>query len=328
MAKTLVSGIQPSGILHLGNYLGAVKQFVELQNKYQSYVFIADLHAITVPQDPKHLEQQILEIAATYLAAGVDPKKTILFQQSDVPAHAQAGWILTTIATMGEMSRMTQFKDKSQKTKQESVGLGLFSYPALMAADILLYDADVVPVGEDQKQHVELTRNLAERFNKKFGETFKVPEPFITVAGARIMGLDNPDKKMSKSAESAFNYIALTDDADTIRKKISRAVTDSESTISFDEKRRGLYNLINIYHLITGLTPAQIESKYKGLGYKEFKQDLAQELIDYLAPFQKKYFELIKKPAAIKKILADGAARAQKVSDKKLATVYKKIGLA
>lgn len=326
--KRLVSGIQPSGILHLGNYLGALKQFVEMQNEYESFVFIADLHAITVPQDPKLLRHRILSTAATYLAAGLDPKKTVLFQQSAVDGHAELGWILTTISTMGEMSRMTQFKDKTGKTKQESIGTGLFVYPALMAGDILLYDADIVPIGEDQKQHVELTRNLAEKFNKRFGKTFKVPEPRITRSGARIMGLDDPEKKMSKSATSPMNFIELLDNADTIRKKIARAVTDSEKTIQYDEQRKGLANLMNIYSLVTGKELKTIEKDYEDLGYKEFKTDLAEHIITYLGPMQKKYWELMNEPAKLEKILNDGAKKASAIADKKMSEIKDKVGLS
>lgn len=327
MKKIAFSGVQPSGIIHIGNYLGAITQWVENQNKYQNIFCVVDLHAITVPQNPKILRDKIYEVAAIYLAAGINPKKSIIFIQSHVPAHSELAWILTTIAKMGELSRMTQFKDKTSQIKRASIPTGLFTYPTLMAADILLYNADFVPVGEDQKQHVELTRVLAQRFNHQFGKTFTIPQPLIRKAGARIMGLNNPEDKMSKSATSPANYIALTDKPATIRKKIMRAVTDSGTTIKFDKKRQGLYNLLTIYKLFSGKTEAQIEKHFKGKGYSDFKQELAEVVVKKLAPIQKKITYYMKNKKLLDKILADGAKRAAKIANPTLKEVKQKIGL-
>lgn len=325
--KIALSGVQPSGIIHLGNYLGAIAQWVENQNRYQNIFCVVDLHAITTPQDPKVLREKTYETAAIYLACGVNPKKSIVFIQSYVPAHAELAWILTTISKMGELSRMTQFKDKTTKFKKESIPVGLFTYPALMAADILLYNANSVPVGEDQKQHVELARDLAQRFNHHFGKTFTIPEPLIRNSGARIMGLDNPAAKMSKSAASSANYIALTDKPDAIRKKVMRAVTDSGTTIKFDSKRKGLHNLLTIYKLISGQTEAQIEKHFKGKGYGDFKKELAKLIIKKLAPIQKKIVYYMKNKKLLDGILADGAERAEKIANQTLKEVKQKIGL-
>ncbi|HMN19190.1 MAG TPA: tryptophan--tRNA ligase, partial [Candidatus Moranbacteria bacterium] len=245
MKKRIFSGVQPSGNLHIGNYLGAIKNWVDLQDEYESIFCVVDLHAITVPQDPEKLRRKTLEIAKIYLAAGIDPQKSTIFVQSQVPEHSELMWLLNTVAKMSELEKMTQFKDKSQKEGREGASLGLFAYPVLMAADILLYDTEIVPVGEDQKQHVELARDLAKRFNHRFGETFVVPQAHIRQEGMRIMGLDDPTKKMSKSASSEYNYIALMDDADTIRRKIKKAVTDSGSEISYGEEKPALRNLLN-----------------------------------------------------------------------------------
>ena len=314
-------------MLHIGNYLGAITQWVESQNKHQNIFCVVDLHAITVPQNPKILKEKIYEIAAIYLAAGIDPKESIIFVQSQVPAHSELAWILNTISKMGELSRMTQFKDKTNKIKKESIPAGLFTYPTLMAADILLYNANLVPVGEDQKQHVELTRVLAQRFNHRFGKTFVVPEPVIRTSGARIMGLDNPEDKMSKSAASPANYIALTDKPEVIRKKIMRAVTDSGTKIKFDKKRKGLYNLLTIYKLFSGKTEAQIEKRFKGKGYSDFKKELADLIIKKLAPVQKKITHYMKNKKLLDRILADGAKRAEKIANPTLKEVKQKIGL-
>ena len=253
MSQRIFSGVQPSGNLHIGNYLGAIKNWVKLQDEFESIFCVVDLHAITVPQDPEELRKKTIEIAKIYLAAGIDPEKSTIFVQSQIAEHAELCWILNTIAKISEMERMTQFKDKSEN--KEGVGMGLFDYPVLMAADILLYDTNIVPVGEDQVQHVELARTLARRFNQKFGETFVVPEPKLVKEGARIMGLDDPTKKMSKSASSEYNYISLTDDTETIRRKIKKAVTDSGSEIVYQEDKPALYNLINIYSLFSEKTP-------------------------------------------------------------------------
>ena len=302
MTKRIFSGIQPTGNIHLGNYIGAIQQFVELQNEADCIFCIVDYHAITASHDPKELNEQILTTAAIYLACGIDPKKSILFQQSRVSGHTELGWVMTTVARMGELERMTQYKEKG-RGQHDSVGVGLFSYPCLMAADILLYDTDVVPVGDDQKQHVEFARDLAERFNRDLGKTFVVPEPRIKKAGARIMGLDDPTKKMSKSAVSPKNYIALTDGDDTILKKIKSAQTDSEGTIKFDLKRPGIYNLITIMSSITKKRPELIEEEYYGKGYAEFKGDLAEDIVDFVSPIRERMNKLLKNPNKLKKIL-------------------------
>lgn len=327
MKKTVLSGIKPSGVMHLGNYLGAIAQWVENQDKYNNLFCVVDLHAITVPQDPKQLEENTYLTAATYLASGIDPKKSIIFIQSHVPAHTELSWILTTISKMGELSRMTQFKDKTTTTKKDSIPTGLFIYPILMAADILLYHADVVPIGEDQKQHVELTRDLAQRFNHNFGKTFTIPEPLIRKSGARIMGLDNPENKMSKSTSSSANYIALTDSPEIIRKKIMRAVTDSGKTVKFDPQRKGLYNLLTIYKLLSNKTEKQIEQHFSKKGYGDFKKELADLLIEKLSPIQEKIKYYMKNKGLLDKILTDGAKQADKIASKTLTEVKKKVGL-
>ena len=266
--KRIFSGIQPSGNIHLGNYLGAIKQWVDLADQFDESIYcVVDLHAITTQQDPKILRKKILEVAALYIASGVDPDKSAIFVQSSRPEHSELAWILNCQAKMGELYRMTQFKEKSVKGTGDSAGVGLFVYPTLMAADILLYNATHVPVGEDQKQHVELTRDLAMRFNKNFGETFVIPEPIINKETARIMGLDDPTKKMSKSASSPYNYIAITDDADTIRNKIKRAVTDSGSEVKAGPDKPALTNLLTIFSEVTGKTAEEIEKEFAGKGY-------------------------------------------------------------
>jgi len=332
--KRLFSAIQPTGIIHLGNYLGAIKQWIELQKKpahrggYESFFCIVDLHAITLPQNPKELKKQILRMANIYLAAGINPNKTTLFVQSDVPAHSEGAWLLTTIAKMGELSRMIQFKDKTSKLGKESVPVGLFTYPTLMAADILLYDAAVVPVGEDQKQHVELARDLAQRFNKRFSRTFIVPQPLLPKFGARIMGLDNPKIKMSKSASSPMNYIALTDRPEVARNKIMKAVTDSGKEVKYDPKKKpAISNLLTIYSLLSEQSISALEKKYRGEGYAPFKKDLAKVVIKFLTPFQKRLAQLEKTPIQTKKILTAGAQKAQKISSKKIEEIKKRMGL-
>ncbi len=323
--KRIFSGIQPSGTLHLGNYLGAIAQFVEMQDKYDSIFSIVDYHAITVPQDPKKLNQHILETAASYLAAGIDPKKAILFQQSRIPEHTELGWIFNCITTMGELERMTQYKDKSSKKK--TVTVGLFDYPNLMAADILLYDTDIVPVGEDQVQHVELARDIAERFNHKYGKTFVVPEAKLRPVGARIMSLDNPYNKMSKSAESAKSYIALTDSPDVIKKKIMSAVTDSGTDIKHGNKRPAITNLMIIYSLLSGKTFKEIEKTYEGKGYADFKSDLAEIIITSLDPIQKNYKQIIDERDMIKGVLDYGADQARTIAEETMRQVREKIGM-
>lgn len=324
MTERLFSGIQPSGNLHLGNYLGAIKQWLVLQDQYEAFFCVVDMHAITVPQDPAELRRKTIEIAKIYLAAGIDPKKSTLFVQSHVPGHAELAWVLNTIATMGELGRMTQYKDKTQKEGWEGSSVGLFDYPVLMAADILLYDTAVVPVGEDQKQHVELTRDLAQRFNNRFGETFVVPESRIYSGGGRIMGLDDPAKKMSKSAASEYNYIALSDDADTIRKKIKKAVTDSGSEVVYSDEKPALKNLLNVYSFITNESLFEIQKKYNGKGYGDFKADLAEVVVNFLTPFQARLKAISDEEAMT--VLKDGAAKAHALSKKKIRAVYEKVG--
>ena len=323
--KRLFSGIQPSGNLHLGNYLGAIKQWVEMQNEHEALFCIVDLHAITVPQDPTELRKKTLEIAKIYLAAGVDPAKSTLFIQSHVAAHTELGWILNTIARMAELERMTQYKDKAQKGGVSESGVGLFAYPVLMAADILLYDTNVVPVGKDQMQHIELARDLAERFNKRFGETFVIPEGKLSKEGALIMGLDDPSKKMSKSAPSEYNYIALTDDADTVRCKIKKAVTDSGSEIMYSDEKPALKNLINIYTLLSGKTSSEVEAMYVGKGYGDFKSDLAEVIVGFLTPFQERLASI--SDEQVLAILQIGAEKVKPLAEKKLREVYEKVGL-
>ena len=323
--KRLFSGIQPSGNLHLGNYLGAIKQWVEMQDEHDAIFCIVDLHAITVPQNPAELRQKTLEIAKIFLASGIDASKCTLFIQSHVSAHTELGWILNTIARMAELERMTQFKDKAQKGGASESGVGLSTYPVLMAADILLYDANVVPVGKDQMQHIELARDLAERFNKRFGETFVIPEGKLSKEGALIMGLDDPSKKMSKSAPSEYNYIALTDDADTVRRKIKKAVTDSGSEIMYSDEKPALKNLINIYTLLSGKTPQEIQAMYVGRGYGDFKTDLAEVIVNFLTPFQERLAAL--SDEEVLAILKSGAEKVKPLARAKMKQVYDAVGL-
>ncbi|HHY76465.1 MAG TPA: tryptophan--tRNA ligase [Firmicutes bacterium] len=326
MKKRIFSGVQPSGILTLGNYLGAIKRFVELQEDYDAFYCVVDYHAITVPQSPESLKSQIAHAACFMLGAGLDPAKMTLFVQSDVPAHTQLGWIMECTATFGELSRMTQFKDKSQG--KESVSGGLFTYPALMAADILLYDTDVVPVGEDQKQHVELCRDLAERFNSRFGDVFKVPEPLIPEKGARIMSLQDPHKKMSKSDPNPAAYISLADSKDDIVKKIRRAVTDSGREVAYNpEEKPALANLITIYSLCSGKPVEEIVRAYEGKGYADFKQDLAEVVVETLAPIQARHDSLMADGSYVD-VLREGARRAHEVSSAVLKRVKEAMGLS
>ena len=326
--KIVFSGVQPSGTLHIGNYLGAIKQFVELQKNHEAIFCIVDLHAITVPQNPKELYENTLSVAALYLAAGIDPKKSIIFVQSHVPAHAELGWILNTITPLGELERMTQFKDKARDAnKKEGVMAGLLNYPTLQAADILLYQTNLVPVGEDQRQHIELTREIARRFNERFGKIFIVPEMYAPKNAARIMGLDDPTQKMSKSASSPNGYISLLDSADEIRRKIKIAVTDSGSEIKFDPQNKpAISNLITIYSAFSELSITEIERQYRNKGYSEFKKDLAELLTENLKPIQKLYREYRKNEKALLKTLQEGAGRATAIAAKTLTAVYQKIG--
>ena len=284
--KRIFSGAQPTGNVHLGNYLGALRNWVALQREYESFFCIVNLHAITVPQDPKVLAAKTRELAHIYLAVGIDPEVSTVFVQSDVAAHAELAWLLNCVTRMSELERMTQFKDKARK-QEESLSVGYFDYPVLMAADILLYQTDLVPVGEDQKQHLELTRDIAIRFNRDYGETFRIPDPFIPKVGARIMSLADPAKKMSKSdEESEAGCIMLLDDADAVRRKFKRAVTDSGTEIRFDASRPAINNLLTIYHLLTEKTPAEIEEHFAGQGYAKLKEELADVTIEFLRPFQ------------------------------------------
>lgn len=327
--KRLVSGIQPSGTITLGNYIGAIRNFVKLQNEIDEcefFVFIADEHAITVPQDKLKLRENIRSLAAIYVASGLDPKKVHLFIQSEIPAHAMLGYVMECTSYIGEMERMTQFKDKKVKQTQ-GVSCALLTYPALMAADILLYDADLVPVGQDQKQHLELTRNLAERFNQKYGETFTIPEAYISKDGAKINSLQDPTKKMSKSDPNPKGYIALLDDENVIRKKIMSAVTDSVGTIEYNPAERpGISNLLTIYECLTNEKIEDIVKKYQGKGYAEFKSDLADIVVNHIKPIREKYDSLINSDE-LDKILDEGRDYASKVAFKKISKVYNKIGL-
>lgn len=323
--KRVFSGVQPTGNIHLGNYLGALKQFVELQDDHECIYCIVDEHAITVPQDPGELRKHILDVAALYLAVGVDPKKSIVFVQSQVPGHAELGWILNCSANTGELFRMTQFKAKSQG--KESVGAGLLTYPVLMAADILLYDTDVVPVGNDQKQHIELTRDLAIRVNHHYGDTFVVPDGRFMKEGARIMALDDPTSKMSKSAENIHSRISLLDEPGKIKKSIMKATTDSEGIIRFDvENKPGVSNLLTIYSVLSGISIPDLEKQYEGKGYGDFKKDLVAVTQEALAPIQERYREIRESDELIT-ILKDGAERANAIAQETLKRVRDNFGL-
>lgn len=334
MKELLFSGVKPTSIPTLGNYIGALKQWAKHQHEYPSMFCIVDSHAITVPQDPKELRRLTMEVAATYLAIGLDPKKTTMFVQSEVSEHAELAWILGCSTRMGELSRMTQFKDKSQKEGAEGSGVGLFTYPVLMAADILLYDTTVVPVGEDQIQHVELTRDIAQRFNSTYDEdafyeqSFVLPKALIQEHGARIMSLQDPMKKMSKSDESKIGTILLDDDAETITKKIMKAVTDDEGSVKYDpEKKPAISNLMVIFHHMTGKTMAELETEFAGKGYGDFKKALAEAVVHHLAPITKRILELRENPAEVNAILDEGAQKARTIAQAKLQQVKKKVGL-
>ncbi|CAM3472568.1 tryptophan--tRNA ligase [Brevibacillus invocatus] len=325
--KTIFSGIQPSGILTLGNYLGAMKHFVPLQEEFNCYYCIVDQHAITVPQDPAVLKQNIRRLAALYLAVGLDPNKVTLFIQSEVPAHSKLGWIMLCTSYLGELERMTQFKDKSDG-RGESIPGGLLAYPPLMAADILLYDTDFVPVGEDQKQHLELTRDLANRFNSRYGEVFKIPEIRLPETGARIMSLQEGTKKMSKSDSNQGGFISMLDDADTITKKIKRAQTDSDSSVRFDkEAKPAVSNLMTIYSLCAGKTLEEIEAMYEGKGYGAFKSELAEVVVETLRPIQERYEQLFHS-SELDDILSDGARKANEAANRMLHKVEQVMGMA
>ncbi|WRE72555.1 tryptophan--tRNA ligase [Helicobacter pylori] len=306
--KRVFSGIQPTGQIHLGNYLGAIKHWVELQDEYENLFCVVNSHAITLPIEPIFLKSQTYELVKLLLACGISPKQSGLFIQSEVDEHPALAWLLDCQVSMGEMQRMTQFKDKSLKNPK-SVNVGLFNYPILMASDILLYQSDLVPVGEDQKQHLELTRNVAEKFNRDFGDCFKVPEPLIAKVGARVMGLDDPKVKMSKSHQGANHAIFLLDEPDIIVRKIKKAATDSTGVIAFDEKREGVFNLLNIYMLLSDESPEKIEERFKNKGYGDFKKELAEVVIQSLKPIQERYREI--SDDEVKAVLNCGAEKAR-----------------
>ncbi|WP_433862529.1 tryptophan--tRNA ligase [Streptomyces sp. L7] len=325
----LYSGMQPSAdSLHLGNYVGALLQWKELQSTHDAFFSVVDLHAITVAQDPAELREKTRRTAAQYIAAGIDPSASTLYVQSHVPAHAQLAWLLNTITGYGEAARMTQFKDKAAKQGADATSVGLFAYPVLMAADILLFDAEVVPVGDDQRQHVELTRDLAERFNSRFGETFVVPQAMILKDGARIYDLQNPESKMSKSAESGAGIVWMLDEPDVTRKKIMRAVTDTDGVVSFDRAGKpGISNLLSIYSALSGRAVADIELEYDGKGYGDFKKGLVEVVVETFGPVRERALDLLSDPAELDRILAGNAERASEVAERTLAQAFNAIGL-
>jgi tryptophanyl-tRNA synthetase len=324
----ILSGIQPtSDSFHFGNYLGAARQWISLQDTYQPFLFIADMHAITAGHDPKLLRERTLKAAAQLLAIGVDPAKASIFVQSQVPAHAQCAWVLMCLTGFGEARRMTQFKDKSAKGGEGAASVGLFTYPVLQAADILLYRPHYVPVGEDQRQHLELTRDLASRFNSRFKKTFRLPEPYIVKETAKILDLQDPSSKMSKSASSPGGIIQLLDDPQVNAKKIRSAVTDSDTQIRFDPtKKPGVSNLLTIYSSLTGRAVEELEQEYEGRGYGDFKKELGEVVIDYVSPFRERTFELLAEREELDKVLAEGAELANTVAEATLREVYDRIG--
>lgn len=325
MKQRVFSGIQPTGDTHIGNYLGATRHWAGRQDEFDNIFCIVDLHAITTPQDPEELKAKIREVTGLLLAVGIDTERSIVFIQSHVPAHSELAWILNCFTPMGWMQRMTQYKEKAKN--QESVSTGLFDYPALMAADILLYETDVVPVGDDQKQHVELTRDIAQRFNSIYGDIFVLPSPVIPDVGARIMGLDDPEKKMSKSEPGSNHAINLLDTPDVITNKIKRAATDSLKDIVYDENRPGVYNLLVIYELFTGKSRQEIVDHFAGKGYADLKKELAEVVIEGLNPIQKKYAEIAADPNYIDSLMVKGAEQARPLAEKTLARVKNTIGL-
>lgn len=322
--KVVYSGIQPSGSLTIGNYIGALSNFSKLQEEYDCLYCIVDMHAITVPQEPKDLRKNTLDVLSLYLACGLDPEKSIIYIQSHVPEHAELGWVLNTITPLGQLQRMTQFKDKSQKSKE--VQAGLLNYPVLMAADILLYQSALVPVGEDQRQHLELTRDIAQKFNSRYSDTFTVPDILTQKIGARIMSLQEPNAKMSKSDPDENGYILILDDEAAIRRKIKRAVTDSEATMRYSTEQAGLKNLIDIYAAFSNLSTDEIVEKYKDLGYGTFKEDLAEVVVSGLKPVQERFYQIRNDKEYLEKVAAEGAQRASAIARKTLRKVYKKIG--
>ena len=325
--QRVFSGIQPSGTPHLGTYLGALKNWVSIQDDYDNLYCIVDLHALTVPQDPKVLRHNVRELAAIFLAVGLDPERSVIFRQSRVSAHTELAWLLNCIARFGELSRMTQFKDKAQKGGAEAASAGLFDYPVLQAADVLLYNAHLVPVGEDQRQHLELMRTLARRFNHLYGETFVVPEPMILEAGARIMALDDPTQKMSKSSPVPASYIALLDAPDTILRKIRRAKTDSGTEIVASPEKPAITNLLEIYAVMAGKSITELEEQYEGRGYGELKKDLAEVLVEALSPIRERALELLDDTRELDELLEAGAEKARKVASSTLHDAWAKMGL-
>lgn len=325
MKPRILSGIQPSGYLHIGNYLGALKNWVRLQSDYESIFCIVDLHAITVYQEPKELREKILETAALFLAAGIDPKQSSVVVQSMVHGHAELAWLLTCVTPVGWLERMTQYKDKA--AKQESVGSGLLQYPVLMAADILIYQASLVPVGDDQSQHLELTRDIAQRFNALYGETFVMPATGLPAVGARIMGLDDPTKKMSKSAEGPGHAIALLDEPSLIRKKIMRATTDSNPAVDFDALGAGVLNLMTIHQAFSGWTDEQMRAHFHGMRYGDLKKTVAEAVVAGLEPVQKRYREIRREPGYLEGVLRESAARVSVVANDTVRLVKSRMGI-
>lgn len=326
--KRVLSGIQPTGNLHIGNYLGALLQWVRFQEQYDAYYCVVDLHAITVPHDAALLRAHTLEVTALYIAAGLDPRRATLFVQSHNPAHAELAWLLTCLTPLGWLGRMTQYKDKASRQQEDSVGAGLLGYPVLMAGDILLYQAHYVPVGDDQRQHVELTRDLAQRFNSMFGQTFTLPEVVNPETGARVMGLDEPTGKMSKSATGENHAVFLLDPPDLIRRKIMRATTDSGREIRFsdDPAKAGVNNLLTIYQALTGTGRDAVEAEFEGKGYGDLKKAVVAAVTDTLAPLQERYREISAEPGYLEALLADGAERAAAVSERTLKSVKERMG--
>lgn len=324
--KTLYSAIKPTGIVTLGNYLGALKNFVKLQNEYNCIYCIADMHALTIRIEPAELRQNSLNLLALYMACGLDPEKSIIYYQSHVPAHAELSWVLSCYTMCGELSRMTQFKDKSSKNA-ENVNAGLYTYPSLMAADILLYQTDIVPIGEDQKQHLELTRDIANRFNSVYGDVFVLPEAYLPKSGARIKSLQDPTKKMAKSDDNPNSYIAMLDRPDDIRRKFRRAVTDSETVVEYRAGKDGINNLMTIYSVITGKSFDEIKAEFDGRGYGEFKAAVGEAVVCELAPIQDKFNYLIKNKDYLESIYTAGAEKAAALASRTLRKVYKKVGL-
>ncbi|MBA2341236.1 MAG: tryptophan--tRNA ligase [Pyrinomonadaceae bacterium] len=322
--RRLLSGVKPTGPIHLGNYIGALRNWLQFQLDYENFFFVADLHALTVRQDPKVLAERIREIARMFLAVGIDPQKSVIFVQSDVPEHSELTWLLNCVTRMGELERMTQFKDKAREGR-ERAGVGLFDYPVLMAADVLLYQTDVVPVGEDQKQHMELTRDLAIRFNRDYGETFRVPEPFIPEVGARLMSLSNASKKMSKSDDDPQGCIELLDAPDAITRKFKRAVTDSGTEIRFDPSRPAITNLLVIYQLLTNQTREEIETHFSTRGYAQLKNELAERMIEFLKPVQERFNSIT--DAELDTVLDEGCARARVVASQTLGEARRRLGV-